>query len=59
MSPYAIILMTIFMSEIAVLLIKVVKAELAGGFFAKLVGVIFMGAIILICWYGDLLHKIG
>jgi hypothetical protein len=42
--------MTIFFSELSVLLIKVVKAELAGGFFAKVVGVVFLSSIILVCW---------
>jgi hypothetical protein len=45
------IILTIVSGEILLFFIKIMKAELSGGVFAKLIGISMFGGIIFAAWY--------
>ncbi len=50
MDKFSFISLTILGGEVSVFFIKVMKAELSGGFFSKLIGLIIMGGILFLAW---------
>lgn len=50
LSPIALISITIFLGEFSVAFIKVMKAELAGGFCGKMIGLLIVVLILLVSW---------
>ena len=50
MDKFSFISLTILGGEVSVFFIKVMKAELSGGFFSKLIGIIIMGALLFLAW---------
>jgi hypothetical protein len=50
MDALALIFFTIFLGEFAVAFIKIMKAELSGGLFAKLLGFLIFCLILLASW---------
>lgn len=50
MDKFSFISLTILGGEVSVFFIKVMKAELSGGFFSKLIGIIIMGAVLFLAW---------
>ena len=50
LTPLALIFITIFLGEFSVAFIKVLKAELAGGFCGKLIGILIVVVILFVSW---------
>ena len=45
------ILITIFLGEASIVFIKIIKSELSGGWFSKIIGFILLILVMGGCWY--------
>lgn len=50
MTPLALLFFTIFLGEFAMAFVKIMKAELSGGIFGKVIGILILVLIMFMSW---------